>query len=495
MSACRTVFILMLCVCAWTAELRDQSPVEEAVQPGTEEQSGTGVQRFQSRVERGVKGSWRERSSVDPGLRFFTPAAPTPPSPRRVNASLRASLLPLSGGAPWALALLMLAVAVMCVGVGAALALMCLVWNSLQLQSAWNCVLAAHALWDFIVLCVCVPVEVTHQLTSTRILPALSCGLAPFLQVSSMGVATFSLCALSIDRFHSATSPASLSARMEPCASILPKVSVVFVGALLLAAPELLLHRGVRLPLEEGGGNYTQLDVCLPEPAPELPLAVLSLVLTYQEARCWWVLGCYLLLPLLFTLSCDLVTRRVMSQRAELIGRQESSSRSPSPSDAKKDLSRSPSPSASVNRKLVEQEAMLRSVICALIGLYCACSLPEALCDVALIYAPALGVTSLSVGVAYVPVSVASMPALRLIGQFLLYVRCSATPLLALVFSRALGRAFVRCCCCCCEDCGEATTVNTPTLSLATPSTLLATPLSAVASPIRQQGRGLGTPC
>uniref|UniRef100_A0A3B4AMW7 G-protein coupled receptors family 1 profile domain-containing protein n=1 Tax=Periophthalmus magnuspinnatus TaxID=409849 RepID=A0A3B4AMW7_9GOBI len=316
------------------------------------------------RVSRGTKGAWRRRgdqstlSTLNPDRFFTTPRTAHPP----VNSSVRVALLPLSGGARWAYAVLLLALVMFSVGLVGNLALMCLVWHSVHLKSAWNCVLAGLALWDFLVLFFCLPVVLFHQLTGTRLMGALSCSLVPFLEVSaSMGVATFSLCALSIDRFHSATSPTTLSMHVEPCTSILPK----------------LTYRHVSLPLQEKHTHYST----------QLPLSILSLVLTYQEARSWWVFGCYFCLPLLFTLSCDLVTRRVMSQREA-------------------------SHSSSLNRKRMEREAGLRSVVLALIGLYSACTLPEAVCTIAMSYLPLL------------PVGVS--PALRLIGQFLLFVRCSA---------------------------------------------------------------------
>ncbi|KAJ0002656.1 hypothetical protein NQD34_007805 [Periophthalmus magnuspinnatus] len=444
--------------------LDEMEPGHRALDP-----EDVGPNPMNKRVSRGTKGAWRRRgdqstlSTLNPDRFFTTPRTAHPP----VNSSVRVALLPLSGGARWAYAVLLLALVMFSVGLVGNLALMCLVWHSVHLKSAWNCVLAGLALWDFLVLFFCLPVVLFHQLTGTRLMGALSCSLVPFLEVSSMGVATFSLCALSIDRFHSATSPTTLSMHVEPCTSILPKLSVVFIGSLLLATPELLAYRHV--------------DVCLAEPSSELPLSILSLVLTYQEARSWWVFGCYFCLPLLFTLSCDLVTRRVMSQReAQVIGRQEVSSRSSSLSVIKKEVE--------LNRKRMEREAGLRSVVLALIGLYSACTLPEAVCTIAMSYLPLL------------PVGVS--PALRLIGQFLLFVRCSATPLLTLTFNRALGGAFLHCCCCCCDECGAIPppALDTPSPSLATPSTLLAMPLSAMGPPLRdtpteQQRRVLGTPC
>lgn len=477
-----------------------ENPAQGAQDPGKDGPNPGG----RGRVSRGTRvGAWRRKH---PGTsvpdQFFTTTRPVPPP---VNVSHGDAQLPLSGSALWPYAVLLLALVLFSAGLVGNLALMCLVWHSFQLKSAWNCVLAGLALWDFLVLFFCLPVVLVHQLTGTRLMGSLSCSFVPFLEVSSMGVATFSLCALSIDRFHGATNPALVSAHVEPCTSILSKLSVVWVGSLLLSSPELLLYRCSQLPLQAIEGYHNpQVDVCLSEPSPQLPLAVLSLVLTYQEARSWWLFGCYLCLPLLFVLSCDLVTRRVMSQRApQMTGRQDGGggSRGSSPSAMMKDAptNRSPSPSvskqevssrtSSLNRKLQEREAGLRSVVMALVGLYTACTLPETLCTIAVSY-----VSSLPVGV---------MPALRLIGQFLLFIRSSATPLLVLYFSKALGRAFLHCCCCCCDECGAgpaSSAADTPTMSLTTPSTLLATPLVLLTTPIKEtlpeeQHLALGTPC
>ncbi|CAF94844.1 unnamed protein product, partial [Tetraodon nigroviridis] len=62
------------------------------------------------------------------------------------------------------------------------------------------------------------------------------------VQVTSLGVAAFSLCALSIDRFNAAVAAGPLpKAKVEPCGALASKLSVIWVGSMLLAAPELLL--------------------------------------------------------------------------------------------------------------------------------------------------------------------------------------------------------------------------------------------------------------
>lgn len=94
-------------------------------------------------------------------------------------------LYPLTDGSCWAYALLLLALLLLAAGVVANLALMCAVWHSVQLKSAWNCVLAGLALWDFLVLFFCLPVVVFHELSVKRLLGDLSCRLVPYLEVSA----------------------------------------------------------------------------------------------------------------------------------------------------------------------------------------------------------------------------------------------------------------------------------------------------------------------
>uniref|UniRef100_A0A3P8U2M0 G protein-coupled receptor 37 like 1 n=1 Tax=Amphiprion percula TaxID=161767 RepID=A0A3P8U2M0_AMPPE len=328
---------------------------------------------------------------------------------------------------------MLLALVLFAAGIVGNLALMCIVWHSFYLKSAWNCVLAGLAFWDFLVLFFCLPVVVFHELTLTRLLGDLSCRLVPYLEVTSLGVATFSLCALSIDRFHAATGPGPhQTPKVEPCQSILSKLAVIFVGSMVLAAPELLLWQ----LLQETASGSLMVDVCVREPSAELPESIYSLVLTYHEARMWWFFGCYLCMPLLFTLACDLVTRHVLAQRQQ----------------------------------------RLRSTVMALTLLYVACNLPESVCNITLAY------VSVPVSAALPPLT---LPALGLIGQFLLFVRCSATPVLLLCLCRSLGQAFMDCCCCCCEEClpdgnssssSAASTAATSTLSSPTspsPSSLL----------------------
>ncbi|XP_061582576.1 G-protein coupled receptor 37-like 1 [Cololabis saira] len=386
------------------------------------------------------------RRNDDPDRYFTTPRGPqgprgpsAPPRNSTGGSGLLNPLFPVTDGSCWAYAVMLLALLLFSAGVVGNLALMCIVWHSFHLKSSWNCVLAGLALWDFLVLFFCLPVVVFHELTLRRLLGGLSCRLVPYLEVTSLGVATFSLCALSIDRFHAATGPTPhQSPRVEPCQSILAKLSVIWLGSLVLAAPELLLWQllqetvgltpaaappaGALMAALRSRTDGFQVDVCVREPWAELPEGVYALVLTYHQARTWWIFGCYICLPLLFTLACDLVTRQVLAQH-----RSGSSSSSSSTS------------SSSSSRK----QQRLRSTVMALTALYVACNLPPSVISIALAYLPAAA--------AALPAPV--LPALNLAEQFLLFLRCSATPVLLLCLCRSLGQAFVDCCCCCCEDC------------------------------------------
>ncbi|XP_020486405.2 G-protein coupled receptor 37-like 1 [Labrus bergylta] len=484
------------------------------------------------RVARGAKdGTFGKRDPQsprkydDPSGYFTTPRVDRHFSARPGNSSsgLLNPLFPVTDGSYWAYAVMLLALVLFAAGIVGNLALMCIVWHNFYLKSAWNCILAGLAFWDFLVLFFCLPVVVFHELTLKRLLGDLSCRLVPYLEVTSLGVATFSLCALSIDRFHAATGPGPLQTpRVEPCQSILSKLSVIWVGSLVLAAPELLLWQLVQEPVSlstlSSGLHRSQpgatllaalraredsfkVDVCVREPSVELPENVYSLVLTYHEARMWWIFGCYLCLPLLFTLACDLVTRQVLAQRLpQKPAGEKVTSRCPSSSS---------SSSSSTKKKQHGREQRLRSTVMALTILYVTCNLPESICNITLAY------ISAHVSAA-MPALV--LPALNLIGQFLLFVRCSATPVLLLFLCRSLGQAFMDCCCCCCEECipdgnssssSSASTTATsnpssptsPTPSSLTPSSkeevksMLATEPAVCYDRAKDSTTAIGTPC
>ncbi|XP_067442547.1 G-protein coupled receptor 37-like 1 [Thunnus thynnus] len=489
------------------SELETQR-AEDAGTPavGTEESPpGRTLHRVESsevsdlkRVARGAKdGSFRKRdphspSSFghprrfdDPGGYFTTPRSERYFSALPGNSSsgrglgLLNPLFPVTDGSYWAYAVMLLALVLFAAGIVGNLALMCIVWHNFYLKSAWNCILAGLAFWDFLVLFFCLPVVVFHELTLKRLLGDLSCRLVPYLEVTSLGVATFSLCALSIDRFHAATGPGPLhTPKVEPCQSIIAKLSVIWMGSMVLAAPELLLwqllQETVSLPVlptdlqqNHPGGSLMAafrartdgfvMDICVREPSVELPESIYSLVLTYHEARMWWFFGCYLCLPLLFTLACDLVTRQVLAQRVmQKPGSEKVTGRLSSSSSAS---------SSSTKKKQNVREHRLRSTVMALTILYITCNLPESICNITLAY--------ISVPMASALPALA-LSALGLIGQFLLFMRCSATPVLLLCLCRSLGQAFMDCCCCCCDEClpdgnssssSSASTAATSTLS------------------------------
>uniref|UniRef100_A0A3Q3X6Z2 G-protein coupled receptors family 1 profile domain-containing protein n=1 Tax=Mola mola TaxID=94237 RepID=A0A3Q3X6Z2_MOLML len=364
------------------------------------------------------------RRHDDPDGYFTTPRTGPRNSSSVFGSGLVNPLFPVTDGSYWAYAVMLLALVLFAAGIVGNLALMCIVWHNVYLKSTWNCVLAGLAFWDFLVLFFCLPVVVFHELTLSRLLGDLSCRLVPYLEVTSLGVATFSLCALSIDRFHAATSPGSnQSPKVEPCQSILSKLSVIWVGSMVLAAPELLLWQLLQ--------ETFKVDVCVREPSVELPDSIYSLVLTYHEARMWWFFGCYICLPLLFTLACDLVTRQVLAQREP---------RKPSSGQ----VTGRCSSSSSAKKKQHVRQQRLRSTVMALTTLYVTCNLPESICNITLAYISHRVTAALPA---------LALPALGLIGQFLLFLRCSAAPVLLLFLCRSLGQAFMDCCCCCCEEC------------------------------------------
>ncbi|KAJ3601946.1 hypothetical protein NHX12_029707 [Muraenolepis orangiensis] len=457
-----------------------------------------------------------DRPSDDPDGYYFTTTTP-PGSHRAPKHRIRNSsgggeetvvvvtqnrLYPITERSYGAYAVMLFALILFAVGIVGNLALMCTVWHNYYLKTTWNSILASLALWDFLVLFFCLPVVVFNELTTKRLLGTLSCRIVPYMEVTSLGVATFSLCALSIDRFYATTnSRRPRISEVEPCQAILAKLAVIWVGSMVLATPELLLWQltqehitsSIATPNSSPSTSMTGLldsrqpetataaafksqsdaflvDICVRQPSMDLSETVYSLVLTYHEARMWWCFGCYFCLPLLFTLGCTLVTRHVAAQRAP--------PQSAAATAAGEHRSLTPSSSSSGPSPKVQQqmrrERRQASAVTAFAIAYAVCNLPENGCNIALAYIP-------------IPMTLGTKALLDLIGQFLLFIRCSLTPVLLLCLCGSLGKAFVNCCCCCCEECVHDRTSSPPLsptsvppypLSSPSPSSLCSTPSS-----------------
>ncbi|XP_056461282.1 G-protein coupled receptor 37-like 1 [Gadus chalcogrammus] len=458
-----------------------------------------------------VLNNYRQARPSDPHGYFTTPQGPPhgplhgpphgPPQDSR-NSSTRETvvtqnrLYPVTERSYGAYAVMLLALVLFAVGIVGNLTLMCTVWHNYYLKTTWNSILASLALWDFVVLFFCLPVVVFNELTTTRLMGDLSCRIVPYLEVTSLGVATFSLCALSIDRFYATTNPRRLqTSEVEPCQSILAKLSVIWVGSMVLATPELLLWQltqehipgSAAAPYNGPSSSDPQdtptsvaasklqssaflVDMCVRLPSTELPETLYSLVLTYHEARMWWYFGCYFCLPLLFTLGCTLVTRRIAAQQQQPpLGGRAPGERSLTPCSGS-------SSSSLKTRQHLRRERRHASAVTAFAVVYAVCNLPENACNITLAYVP-------------VPMSPAPRALLELVGQLLLFVRSAVTPVLLLCLCGPLGQAFVNCCCCCCEEClndGAASSPPLPPaavpahrpLSSPSPSSLGSTPSS-----------------
>ncbi|XP_062854472.1 G-protein coupled receptor 37-like 1 [Trichomycterus rosablanca] len=342
-------------------------------------------------------------------------------------------LFPVTNSSYIAYGILFLALVIFAVGLVGNLAVMCIVWQNYFMRSAWNYILASLAFWDFLVLCFCLPVVIFNELTHKRLLGDFSCSVVPYIEVTSLGMTSLSLCALGIDRFHAATSSPPKTQRVEHCKSVLTKLAVVWIGSMVLAAPELLIWQ---LHQEKSTSLGVQVDTCIMSPYPNLPESIYSLIINYHDARLWWYFGCYFCLPVVFTFLCQLATCHVASD---------------SESSSKRQEERSPS----TKQKLQHAQQIERQLNCTVMALamvYGVCALPENVCNLTFTYAP-------------VQVSKDVVALLALINQFFLFLKSSVTPVLLLCLCKNLGKAFMDCCCCCCEECQPSNSSSTQYLT------------------------------
>ncbi|XP_072305541.1 G-protein coupled receptor 37-like 1 [Eucyclogobius newberryi] len=349
----------------------------------------------------------------------------------------RNPLYPLREGSALGWVVLVLGGLVFVLGVGGNMAVMCVVWNNYYMRSGWNCLLASVCLWDFLVLVLCLPVILLNQLSDRRILPDITCRMVPYMEVVSLGLSSFTLCVLGIDRFHAATSShASDSSdrscdagRVERCKSVLLKLIVVWLTALTLASPELFLWESG--PLTLVGGRLV--DTCILTTSSPLTLllpdSLHSLLLHYHQARLWWCFGCYFLLPVLFTVLCQMASRNV------------------TPSANQKSPLRHHDDSESNQRRALERQRN-GALLCVCV-VYALCTGPE-------------HVTNIALTTAHISVTPDIAFMLTLLHHFLLFLKAAVSPLLLLCLCKSLGQAFMDCCCCCCSECQPITSQGSP---------------------------------
>ncbi|XP_066526034.1 prosaposin receptor GPR37 [Hoplias malabaricus] len=342
---------------------------------------------------------------------LFTPFVPINTRPKKPE--VKNPFYPLTSESYGAYAVMFIAVIIFIVGIIGNIAIMCIVCHNYYMRSISNSLLANLALWDFLIIFFCLPLVIFHELTKDWLLGEFSCKIVPYIEVASLGVTTFTLCALCIDRFRAASNVQMYYEMIENCASTAAKLAVIWIGALLLALPELLIHQLVREDSEPP--EVTPCERCIVRISTALPDTLYVLGLTYNGARLWWYFGCYFCLPTIFTIISSVVTAQKIrkAERASVRG----------------------------NRKQIQLESQMNCMVVALAILYGFCAIPENICNIMSVYM-ATGVPRRTLDI------------MHLVSQMLLFCKSAVTPVLLLALCRPFGRAFLDCCCCCWEECG-----------------------------------------
>ncbi|XP_055011593.1 prosaposin receptor GPR37-like [Boleophthalmus pectinirostris] len=341
-----------------------------------------------------------------------TPLAPVSLKPKRKLH--KNPFYPVTVETYGAYAVLIVAGLILSVGIIGNVSLMCIVCHNYYMRSISNSLLANLALWDFVVVFFCLPLVVFHELTKDWLLGEFSCRIIPYLEVASLGVTTFTLCALCIDRFRAANNVQNYYEMIENWASTTAKLAVIWIGALLLALPELLIRQ---LVIEETDPPEvtTPCERCVIRISTDLPDTLYVLGLTYDGARLWWYFGCYFCLPTLFTIFCSLATAHKIrkAERNNVRG----------------------------SKKQIQLESQMNCAVVALAILYGFCIIPENICNILSTYMAA-GIPRRTLEI------------LKLVSQLMLFCKSAVTPVLLFCLCQPFTRAILDCCCCCLEDCG-----------------------------------------
>ncbi|XP_034277301.1 prosaposin receptor GPR37 [Pantherophis guttatus] len=319
---------------------------------------------------------------------------------------------PLTQESYGAYAVMCLSIIIFGIGIMGNMAVMCIVCHNYYMRSISNSLLANLAFWDFLIIFFCLPLVIFQELTKKWLLEDFSCKIVPYIEVASLGVTTFTLCALCIDRFRAATNVQMYYEMIENCTSTTAKLAVIWIGALLLALPEVVLRQLTKENSEISGNP--PVERCVVKVSPHLPDTIYVLALTYDGARLWWYFGCYFCLPTLFTITCSLVTARKIRKVEKACTRG--------------------------NKRQIQLESQMNCTVVALTILYGFCTIPENICNIVTTY--------MSTGV-----SQQTMDLLHLISQFLLFFKSCVTPVLLFCLCKPFSRAVLECCCCCCDEC------------------------------------------
>ncbi|TMS02627.1 Prosaposin receptor GPR37, partial [Larimichthys crocea] len=231
---------------------RAEESVEEGEKPAEQKLCGFGSD---SRVVRGNPSPSRWPSppptypltSSPGGPEFFTfreenpwDATPiTPPSSHDFGDEIKNPFYPVTSETYGAYAITCVSGVIFLVGIAGNIAILCIVCQNYYMKSISNSLLANLAVWDFVLIFFCLPMVVFHELTKSWLLGEFTCKVVPYVEVASLGVTTFTLCALCIDRFRAATNVQMYYEMIENCTSTTAKLAVIWIGALLLALPEL----------------------------------------------------------------------------------------------------------------------------------------------------------------------------------------------------------------------------------------------------------------
>ncbi|KAG7522173.1 prosaposin receptor GPR37-like [Solea senegalensis] len=371
----------------------------------------TAMAQAQKAAQFAVNTSDYEEEYSLPDFPDTTPFVPGNTRTRRKQ--VKNPFFPVTAESYGAYAVMILAIVIFTVGIIGNVSVMCIVCHNYYMRSISNSLLANLALWDFVIIFFCLPLVVFHELTKNWLLGEFSCRIVPYLEVASLGVTTFTLCALCIDRFRAATNVQMYYEMIENWASTTAKLAVIWLGALLLALPELLIRQ---LVTEDGDPpDVTPCERCVVRISTELPDTLYILGLTYDGARLWWYFGCYFCLPTLFTICSSLLTARKIrrAERSCVRG----------------------------SKKQIQLESQMNCAVVVLAILYGFCIIPENICNILSTYMEAS-----------VPRKVLDI--LHLVSQLLLFCKSAVTPVLLFSLCQPFTKAFLDCCCCCCDECG-----------------------------------------
>ncbi|XP_030284892.1 endothelin receptor type B [Sparus aurata] len=192
------------------------------------------------------------------------------------------------------------------VGIVGNTTLLKIIYVNKSMRSGPNILIASLAMGDLIHIVIDIPINAYRLMAEDWPFGVVLCKLVPFLQKTSVGITTLSLCALSVDRYRAVVSWNRIKG-IGVSAWTAIEITLIWVISILLAVPEVVGFDMITMDYKD-----KHLRICLLHPRQSTPFMQF-----YKSVKDWWLFGFYFCMPLAWTAVFYTLMARKMLRNTE----------------------------------------------------------------------------------------------------------------------------------------------------------------------------------